>query len=71
MGHRDEASFPTNGIWEVRNEANPPTCGPLLILSPAFKRWELPRRQGLCSQCAHHRATSDFVPRSEALGTPW
>ena len=46
-----------------------PTCGPLLILPPALKRWGPPRRQGLCSHLAHVWATSDFAPRSEALGT--
>ena len=30
-----------------------PTCGPLLILSPALRRWGPPRRQGLCSHLAH------------------
>ena len=33
--------------------ATRPTCGPLLILSPALKRWGPPTRQGLCSQSAH------------------
>ena len=28
------------------------------------------RRQGLCSHQAHLRATADFAPRFEALGTP-
>ena len=32
--------------------ANLPTCGPLLILSPALRRWGPPRQQGLCSQSA-------------------
>ena len=45
-----------------------PTCGPLLILSPALKRRGSPRRQGLCSHRAHLWATSDFVPRFEAEG---
>ena len=30
-----------------------PTCGPLLILLPALKRWRPPRWQGLCSHLAH------------------
>ena len=47
-----------------------PTCGPLLILPPALKRWGLPRRQGLCSHLAHLWATTDSAPRSEAVGTP-
>ena len=47
-----------------------PTCGPLLILPPALKRWGPPRRQGLCSHLAHLWATSDSAPRSEAVGTP-
>ena len=44
--------------------ANPPTCGPLLMLSPALKRWGSLRRQGLCSHLAH-LGTSDFVPCSK------
>ena len=47
-----------------------PTCGPLLILPPAVKRWGPPRRQGLCSHLAHLRDTSDAVPHSEAVGIP-
>ena len=47
-----------------------PTCGPLLILPPALKRWGSPGRQGLCSHLAHLWATSDSAPRSEAVGTP-
>ena len=47
-----------------------PTSGPLLILSPALKRWVSPRRQGLRSHHAHKWATSDFAPRSEAEGIP-
>ena len=50
--------------------ANLPTCGPLVILSPALKHWGPPRQQRLCSQSAHLWATGDFVPRPEALGTP-
>ena len=45
--------------------ATRPTCGPLLILFPALKRWGPPRRQGLCSNLAHLWATSDFVPRQQ------
>ena len=47
--------------------------GPLLMLSPALKRWRplkrgvSPSRQALCSQSAHLWAAADFVPRSEAL----
>ena len=29
-----------------------------------------PKRQGLCSHCAHQWATSDIPPRSKELGTP-
>ena len=47
-----------------------PTCGPFLLLSPAMKHWGPPRWQGLGSHCAHMWATSYFVPRYEALGTP-
>ena len=47
-----------------------PTCGPLVILPPALKRWGRPRRQGLYSHLAHLWATSDSAPRSEAVGTP-
>ena len=47
-----------------------PTCGPPLILSLALKRWGPPRWQGLWSHLAHLWATSDFVPRFEALATP-
>ena len=48
-----------------------PTCGPLLILPPALKRWGPPRRQGLCSHPAHLWATSDSFSRFEVLGTLW
>ena len=34
-----------------------PTCGPLLIVSPALKRRASPKRQGLCSHIAHLWAT--------------
>ena len=37
-------------------------CGPFLILPAALKRWLPLRRQGLCSQLAHFRATSDCAP---------
>ena len=30
----------------VRDVANPPICGPFLILSPAVKLWGPPIRQG-------------------------
>ena len=43
---------------------------PLLILPPALKSCGSPRRQGLCSHLAHLWATSDFAPRSGAVGTP-
>ena len=33
--------------------ANPPTCGPLLILSPALKRRGPPARRGWCGPYAH------------------
>ena len=60
-------------IKECMHVATGPTYGPLLILSPALKGFgppPPPRRQGLCHQWAHLWPTSDFVPRSEALGTP-
>ena len=47
-----------------------PTCGPLLIVPPALKRWGPPRRQWLCSHLAHLWATFDSTPRFEAVGTP-
>ena len=47
-----------------------PTCGLLLMLPPALKRWGPPTRQGLCSHLAHLWATSDASPRSQAVGTP-
>ena len=47
-----------------------PICGPLLIPYPALKRWRPPGRQGLCYHRAHLWATSDSVPRFQALGTP-
>ena len=47
-----------------------PTCGPLLILSPALKRWGTHKWQGLCSHLAHLWAIAEFVPRFEALRTP-
>ena len=46
-----------------------PTCGPLLIVPHALKRWGPRRRQGLCSHLAHLWATYDSAPRSEAVGT--
>ena len=49
--------------------ANPPIDGPFLILSPAPKLWGSLRRQGLCSHQDHMWAISEFVPRSEAVGT--
>ena len=60
-------------LWEAPGSrghvANAPTCGPFLILSPAVKHWEPPIRQGSGSQ-SHLWATTHFVPRYEALGTP-
>ena len=50
--------------------ATRPTCGPLLILSSSLKCWGRPRPQGLCSHPVHLQATSDFVPRFEAFGSP-
>ena len=43
--------------------ASRPTCGLFLIVSPALKRWGAPGDRG-------YVATSDFIPRSKALGTP-
>ena len=48
--------------------ANMAICGPFLIFAPTLKRWGPPKREGFCSQFAHLWATSDFVPRSQALG---
>ena len=56
--------------WISSYVATRPICGPPLILSPALKCWGPPGRQGLCSHLAHLWATSNLVPRSEALGTP-
>ena len=47
--------------------ANLPTCGPLLILPPALKRWGPPRWLGLCSQFADLRAIADWVRGSKGL----
>ena len=47
-----------------------PTCGPLLILSPALKRWGPRRRQGLCSHLAHLLSTSDSAPALKRWGPP-
>ena len=63
----EELGTPPSGRGYVATE---PTGGPLLTLSPAMKRWGPPRRHGLCSHLAPLWATSDFVPRYEALGTP-
>ena len=46
------------------------TCGPLLILPPAMKRWVPPKRHGVCSHPAHLWATCDCAPHSEEVGTP-
>ena len=42
---------------------------PLLLLSKLTPIVN-PKWQGLCHQSAHLRATADFIPRFEALGTP-
>ena len=47
-----------------------PTCWPPVIVPPALKRWGPPRRRQLCGHLAHLWATSDAVPRREAVGTP-
>ena len=47
-----------------------PTCGPLLILPAALKRWEPPRREGLFSHLIHLWAACRFAPRSAAVGIP-
>ena len=67
--HRGKGSggYPPGGRGYV---ATLPTCGPLLILPPARKRWGPPRWQGLCSHLAHLWATSVSAPRSKAVGTP-
>ena len=67
LAPRSEAVGIPNGRGYV---ATLPTSGPLLILSPALKGRGSPRRQGLRSHLAHKWATSDFVPRSEAVGIP-
>ena len=45
-----------------------PTCGPLLILSPALKHWGAPGREALCSHEAYMWPVCDLAPRPEALG---
>ena len=47
-----------------------PTCGPVLILPPAVKRWGPPGRQVLFIHLAHLWATSYYAPRCEAVGAP-
>ena len=47
-----------------------PICGPPLMLPSAPKRWGSPRGQGFCCHLAHLWPTSNFAPRSEAVGTP-
>ena len=64
---REAVGTPPGGRGYV---ATLPTCGPLLILPPALKRWGPPIRQGLCSHLTHLWSTSDFAPRCEAVGTP-
>ena len=49
--------------------ANPPPCGPLLILSPTLRHWGSPQMVGGRSQSTHLWAIVEFVPRSKALGT--
>ena len=41
------------GVRGKSNVATLPSCGPLLILAPALKRWGPPRRHGLCSHLPH------------------
>ena len=50
--------------------AHVPFRGPPLILSPAVKHWEPPRRQGLCSRSTHLWATSDLALRRHAWRPP-
>ena len=64
---RSEAWYPQGGRVCV---ATLPTCGPPLMLPPALKHWQPPRRQGSCSDFAHSWATYDSAPRSESVGTP-
>ena len=59
--------IPVDGTGFV---VNPPSCGPLLSLSRALKRWGPFRRSGLCPPSAHMWVVADFVPCFEALGTP-
>ena len=47
-----------------------PTCGPLLILPPALKRWGSPGRQGLCSHLTHLWVTYDCAPAMKRWGPP-
>ena len=70
----------------MRYVTSGPTCGPhvvlfpfeavgtpqaaRVILPPALKQWAPPWRKELFSHPAHLWATSDFVPRSEAVGAP-
>ena len=48
--------------------ATHPTCGQLLIRSPALKRGGPPRRLGLCSHPAHLWAISDYVCPLSSVG---
>ena len=53
-----------------------PTNGPLLILSPALKRWDSPKRQdplggrGYVATLPTYGPLMILPPRSEAVGTP-
>ena len=65
---------PLRSVWDPPGGrgyvATHPACGPLLILSPAVKRWVPLKQQRLCSHPAHLWASCDFVTRSQALVTP-
>ena len=63
---RSEVVDPLAGSGYV---ATQPTCGALLTVSPALKRFRSTTWQGLCSHPAHLWATFNYVPRTKALGT--
>ena len=46
-------------------------CQKTKKLFPTLKLWGPPRRHGLRSQSTHLWATAHFLPRYEALGTPY
>ena len=50
--------------------ANPPTCGPPLLPSPAMKHWELLKTAGLCSQSYQLWATAYFSTTPKHRGPP-